>query len=263
MAAPHRRARGAVVQHLPGRFQPEVRQVEALGAEAGGQGRAQSPSLLGPWGTGASPRPGVGGKVAVPGRRTPCDGAQWPRPRALCPRRGRPLPAQCSRPVCASPRACRHAPQPGSHRCPAPCRGWGHWPSWVGVGRGVQGLSWEGSPGRWWHRCEPGVRRGPVAGWRARAVGQGGGCGWRRGPLAGPDAGPPSLSCWCRASWEAMGFRRLGARLDWFGAPRLRREGGAGDPAPPSQARSAPWALPLWRRQSGGVSGSKQGSQVR
>lgn len=131
---------------------------------------------------------------------------------------------------------------------------------WAG---GVQGLSWEGSPGRWWHRCEPGVRRGPVAGWRARAVGQGGGCGWRRGPLAGPGAGPPSLSCWCRASWEAVGFRRLGARLDWFGAPRLRREGGAGDPAPPSQARSAPWALPLWRRQSGGVSGSKQGSQVR
>lgn len=233
--------------------------MEALGAEAGGQGHAQSPALLGPWGPGASPRPGVGGKVAVPGHRTPCDGARWSRPRALCFRAAAPsLPsarASLRTPTGLPPRPSAQEPQvpstaPGLVAPAVVGRGGpGGGPRSELGGQPRQGVAWA----RAW--SQEGTRCGGAG------VGRGAGraCGWRRGPLAGPGAGLPSLSRWCRASWEAVGFRRLGARLDGFGGPRLRRKGGAADPAPPSQAPSARWALLLWRRQSGGVSGSGRG----
>lgn len=85
---------------------------------------------------------------------------------------------------------------------------------WAG---GVQGLSWEGSPGRWWHRCEPGVRRGPVVGggrglW-GREGGAAGGEGLWLGRVRAHQASPvgagPAGRLWGSGGWE-RGWTGLG-----------------------------------------------------
>lgn len=147
--------------------------------------------------------------MAVPGG-TPCDGAQSPLPPVWPP----PQPSARAR---LHPHWPAATPQPGA-------TGAQHWPGLVALA-----VAARGGPGE----PEQGGRPGRAGGLgtarsqeRARRGGRGARCGaGERGAAGGEVLWPGG----CGAGWEAWGPGGWGARA--------QEEGGAGDPAPPGQAR--------------------------